>query len=152
MEQRNGAKDKTRCPTQGCLSESGHVRKSYWNRGNNRAEVWKTNTVDHGRDQWSADPVAPGLAEEEGFLTVAKILERAPRGITVVLRRGVSYAEILPKRLKVTDFISHNWAGTSKDLLEALRAAQVQNAWICTLAVFFVSVLFLMLQIYLWLL
>lgn len=119
----------------GCLSESGHVRKSYWNRGNNRAEVWKTNTMDHGRDQWSVDPVAPGLAEEEGFLTVAKILERAPRGITVVLRRGVSYAEILPKRLKVTDFISHNWAGTSKDLLEALRAAQVQNAWICTLAV-----------------
>ena len=59
---------------------------------------------------------------------------KAPTGVLLVLRRGVSFSELLHRGQRITDFISHNWSGSSVDLIRTLRVANVKCAWICTLA------------------
>eukprot|EP00450_Noctiluca_scintillans_P009198 CAMPEP_0194496706 /NCGR_PEP_ID=MMETSP0253-20130528/13890_1 /TAXON_ID=2966 /ORGANISM="Noctiluca scintillans" /LENGTH=243 /DNA_ID=CAMNT_0039338131 /DNA_START=21 /DNA_END=748 /DNA_ORIENTATION=- len=126
----------------GSLSVSGSVRRPYWSLGAQRINMWRTRVVsasnawDHGRKQLVPDTIPDGVAEEEQWISTDAILERASNGgLLLVLRRGVSFSELLHRGQKITEFISHNWSGTSVDLIRTLRAASVRCAWICTLAI-----------------
>ena len=125
----------------GSLSPSGAIRKYYWSMGANRIRMWKTRVVNdaggwhHGRDQIFSDEAPEGWAEAEQWIDTKVIEERAATGgLLLVLRRGVSYSELLHRGQKITEFISHNWAGHSRDLVRTLQVAEVECAWICTMA------------------
>uniref|UniRef100_A0A7S1AVS7 Transmembrane protein n=1 Tax=Noctiluca scintillans TaxID=2966 RepID=A0A7S1AVS7_NOCSC len=125
----------------GHLSADGHIRRAYWLQGHMRVggltqlvpstiPVWKT-TKTHGRRQIRADPVPSGYAETETF---AK-LDSIKVGDILVMRKGVSYAEVVSDGLHLTDFISHNWAEPSEVFMNTLDVAHAGNCWVCSTAV-----------------
>jgi len=125
----------------GHLSADGHIRRAYWLQGPIRVggltqlvpstiPVWKT-TKTHGRRQIRADPVPSGYAETETFAQ----LDSIKVGDILVLRRGVSYAEVVSDGLHLTDFISHNWAEPSEVFMNTLEVARAGNCWVCSTAV-----------------
>jgi len=125
----------------GHLSADGHIRRAYWLQGPIRVggltqlvpstiPVWKT-TKTHGRRQIRADPVPSGYAETETFAQ----LDSIKVGDILVLRRGVSYAEVVSDGLHLTDFISHNWAEPSEVFMNTLEVAHAGNCWVCSTAV-----------------
>lgn len=120
----------------GRLSNRGHIRKRYWDVGLERIKFWLTESR-HGRRQLRAEYAPDDYAEDETFASKEQLLERFQRDgiVWVVLRKGVSYAEVCHRGLHVTDFISHNWAEPSREFLKTLRAARVKAAWVCTFAV-----------------
>ena len=123
----------------GSLSTRGTIRRYYWSL-DDRSSMWHTRIFEagawhHGRTQSRPDEVPKGVAEAEQWIGTDTILERASNGgVLLVLRRGVSFSELLHKGQSVTEFISHNWCGSSVDLIRTLQTASVRWAWICTFA------------------
>lgn len=119
----------------GRLSARGHVRRRYWDLGIDRGTVWLTRSGMDGVRE--VDPVPQSFAEDEPFATVQDLVERFQQEgcCWVVLRKGVSYAEVVHDGLAVNDFISHSWCESSSEFYATLSTARVSAAWICTLAV-----------------
>ena len=129
----------------GSLSRDGVVRRNYWSLGDRRCEWWKRKTegavfatgVESKREMQPALDRAPeGFAETEQWITREEVERRVSSidGVYLVLRKGESWSESRGRARRITDFISHNWSGSCKDLVETLTVAKVRTAWICTLA------------------
>ena len=125
----------------GSLSRDGVVRRNYWSLGGRRSERWKRSVEDDVESGHEIQPVfdwAPeGFAETEQWITRQQAEEQVSStgGVYVVLGKGESWSESVRRARRITDFISHNWSGSCKDLVDTLVAARVRTAWICTLAV-----------------
>lgn len=115
----------------GRLVKGGHVRWKYWEKGDDRGSMWMTEER-HGRRPRKTESVPKGYAEQQTFVKFGDL----DVGNLIVLREGVSYAEILTEFGKpVDDFVSHDWAEPSFELLKTLRRARAKRCWICTFAV-----------------
>lgn len=116
----------------GRLEERGHIRWRYWQDGTNRNMNWWQTKPWNGPRQGRVQDVPAGYAEVESFAKFEDIRV----GDLIVLRKGVSFAEICHEwGQKLDDFVSHDWAEPTLELLRTLRAAGVGNCWICTFAV-----------------
>lgn len=122
----------------GRLVDRGHIRREYWKMGKRRITRWQTQEFRHGRWQVEDQLDEPEhVGECETFANLIQIEEElnASGQVMIVLRRGVSYAEVCNTGLAVDDFISHNWAEPTRQLIKTLMRANVGNCWICTFAV-----------------
>jgi len=118
----------------GSLSSDGVVRRNYWSMGQRRCEQWKR--VSEDEIQTVPDRAPEGYAETEQWITQQDVEARVSNtdGVYLVLRRGRCWSECVRRARRITDFISHNWSGSCKDLVDTLLVAEVRTAWLCTLA------------------
>jgi len=90
--------------------------------------------------QWSRTGPPLGFAETETFATRDQV-KNLQDGDWIVLRQGVSYAELLKKTSParqghpIKDFISHTWGEPTTDFLKSLQRARCRSCWVCPFAV-----------------
>jgi len=124
----------------GRLGSDGTVRRRYWSMQTGRKSMWATKAAleAHLVDmEMPMDAVPKGYAEVEQRIRSADLLKA---GDWVVLRRGVSYAELCGKNV-VNAFLSHWWGEPSYELLSTLQHFAADRGsenevvlWICTMA------------------
>uniref|UniRef100_A0A7S1AFP9 Uncharacterized protein n=1 Tax=Noctiluca scintillans TaxID=2966 RepID=A0A7S1AFP9_NOCSC len=90
--------------------------------------------------QWGRCGPPLGFAEAETFATRDQV-KNLQDGDWIVLRQGVSYAELLKKTsparqgYPIKDFISHTWGEPTTDFLKSLQRARCRSCWVCPFAV-----------------
>eukprot|EP00930_Biecheleria_cincta_P065768 TRINITY_DN5165_c0_g2_i1.p1 TRINITY_DN5165_c0_g2~~TRINITY_DN5165_c0_g2_i1.p1 ORF type:complete len:1550 (+),score=290.72 TRINITY_DN5165_c0_g2_i1:1-4650(+) len=109
---------------EGKLCSTGQLRRAYWSERGSRDAIWMT-SESHGR---SSVPVAqaahiPASLADEPELGEEWLceLEKISVGDTLVLRKGVAYADLYEPRQYPTTFASHWWGEETLNLVSSLR-------------------------------